>query len=511
LGTPARTICFASRMVLLKRRKTRAFFLEFPISEEAHPHAVPRPHSGPNVALRCVLHTSSNSRGPILNRDFLFSCAVLFLISAATLMPGQALAAEDARVLPAGRTRFSMIYAQSGHVDQNFNSASQPESITAPYNFDLSAANLIKVEPDLQKVVTVLNNTNVHYNAASRTDGSHGLTRDPSYPALGDALSRGFLGVDAQATRQQYNLSLQYGVTDRLSVGFLLPYVHNQVNVAKSFSGVNSADDAYALIKSDLGVQVSADLLKALDRVRSLDENTLQDALVARGYSRVGSSDVSGLGDMLLGGRFCYLDAHPASGQWTHSVQLGLNIPTGRMKPTGELTQVDFGSGSWDLGIAHVANYSPIPLITLTSGLHYTKSIAGHRAIRVKKDASDFLPDASSEEDLSQRLGDKYSVSAGTAFNLTHAFSIDTGYEWAWKKKDQYQGSRADRDYTYLSDDTDTHTQTFQLGATLSSIPAFLKHDLPVPIQLSANLYLPLRGRNTVIAPYGTAELDLFF
>jgi hypothetical protein len=441
-----------------------------------------------------------------------FGAAFLLLLGAMTGWAPRAFA-EDARVLPQGRSRFSVIYAQTGNVSQTFNSQFKAESLTAQYNMDLNSVNITRLVPEFKEVVNVLNNSGWHYNVAKRDDGNHGLTRDNAYPALGDAVSRGSLGVDAEALRQQYNLAYQFGVTDRLTVGAILPFMRMQVRIKHSLGGVNTANDAYyAFAARGAGPNFSNDLVNALDYVRSANDETLQSALAAKGYSRFGDSDVSGLGDLILGARYCYLWDHRRSGEWISSVQAGVVVPTGRLKPTSELTQVDFGAGSYDLGVAHIINYSPVSWVTFSNGLHYTYRFWGHRMLRVRKDPTDEVPDASDEEDVQQRLGDKYSATLGTTFNISRAISIDTSYEWWWKKADLFRGSRGrDYGYSYLAADSDSYTETLQIGASVSTIPAFLKHDIPVPGQLSANFYLPLRGKNSVIAPYGTAELALYF
>ncbi len=121
------------------------------------------------------------------------------------------------------------------------------------------------------------------------------------------------------------------------------------------------------------------------------------------------------------------------------------------------------------------------------------------------------IPPASNEENIAMQLGDKYWTNLGANAKITKAFSLSAQYEWFWKRPDTYQGGVAGRDYTYLSNDTREYSETVQIGASLSTIPAFLKKEFPLPTDMAVNVYIPRAGMNTVIAPYGTAELALYF
>src|SRR3954470_19705924 len=106
-------------------------------------------------------------RGNRVNRIYYISLIALGLAAS------PAARAEDARVLPAGRGRFSVIYAQSTGISQTFDSSGHAESLTAPYNIDLSAENLKSFSPDMAKLVDGLNELfpTVYYNPTKRNNG----------------------------------------------------------------------------------------------------------------------------------------------------------------------------------------------------------------------------------------------------------------------------------------------------------------------------------------------------
>ena len=427
------------------------------------------------------------------------------------IAPQLCVGAEDARVLPEGRSRLNFIYARTANISETFNNEESPESVTEPYQLELNSRTLSKLSPQLNSLIQVLNNTGWRYNTQGRDTDSRGLTKDSQYPGLGDALSRGYLGVEAQGVRQQSVLGFQHGVTSRLTLGFMVPWVRNQIQVRPSISGSNTAKDIYAAFASGSGVSFSPEAIQALNQIQNADINTLQALLGSLGYAPVQDSDITSLGDLVLGGRYLLTSPESLQGPWTHSVQAGLILPTGRLKPTQELAQVDAGQGSTDLNLAEVSNYRPNSWLLISSGLHFTHRFWGHRTLRVRPSPSTLLPGPEDEENLSQKLGDKFWYDLGADWKPNDSLTLGVDYEWWWKAEDRFLGQRTDRDYTYLSDRTQSKLETLQVTLAWSTIGSFLRGQSWLPLSLSASVFLPLRGKNAIIAPYSTAELALYF
>ena len=117
------------------------------------------------------------------------------------------------------------------------------------------------------------------------------------------------------------------------------------------------------------------------------------------------------------------------------------------------------------------------------------------------------------EEDVAVQYGDKAWVSLGGKFDVPQtgdALSFDFGYEWFWKGKDVFQGTR-DRDYTYLSDDSFIYKETVEVGATLSSVKHYLRSGGLPPGEFGLTIFIPTRGRNVPVASYGVASLAMYF
>jgi hypothetical protein len=410
-----------------------------------------------------------------------------------------------------------MVFAQTTGISQTFDSGGHIESITAPYNLDLSSGNLSSFAPQLNDLINGLNQLmpGIHYNAGERNNGHFGLTTDPTDPTLGDALSRGFLSVGAEAVHTESQFGAMYGVNDKLSVGFMVPIIHNSVTVSHNISGPNTALDIYHALQAQNstygGTPQYNQIVNALSFLGNSNDTTLQNILVSRGYAPFQDYNGTGLGDIVAGARYNYWNKHLPSGDWLSSCQLGVTMPTGKLRPPSELTQIDFGQGAWDVGIANILNYSPNSFITFTNGWHWTHRFWDTRLMRVRSSPTDLIPDASEDEEVNQFLGEKYWVSLGADVKPTGALTISTNYEWYWKTHEQYSGNNANKDYNYMADNTFVYTQTWSIGASLTSVPSFMRHEFFLPADLGFSAYIPVRGMNTPVAPYGVAQLALYF
>ncbi len=447
----------------------------------------------------------------ISNRTLKASWALLSFFSVISGL--STFAAEDARVLPQGRFRLSFGHAQSGSVSNKFTREGDIESLTQPYNLTLDSTNLRSFDHQLSSLIDVLNSTGLRYDATKKDEASRGLSFDPEKPLLGDALQRGALSVDGEGFRSQEILSLQYGLTDRISVGFLIPIVQTEVKIRGEIQGENTARSIYnSFIANDPSLLGSFnDVPLALSLIGESDTDTLQDLVMARGYERIENTNEAGIGDVGIGGRWLWWKSEGSrAGDALGAFQAAILAPTGRLSRPAEITRFDIGQGAWELQAAQVFNYTPWSLLTLTAAGHYSHRLPSRRLKRVRNTIDDFIPDASTEELVDMNLGDKFWASLGARLQWTKAFSMDCGIEAYWKAADRYQGTR-DKDYTYLSEDTDSYTETLQIGASYSTIPAFLASSFPLPMDATLNYYWIPRGTNTLQTSFATAELALYF
>lgn len=423
---------------------------------------------------------------------------------------------EDARTLPAGRSRLSFTYAKSDGISQKFNDQGVAESITKPYNLNLDAGAISSfantVSPQFGNLISLLNDTGLRYDASASGTPSGGVTAtDPSKPLLGEALTKGFLGVDVEATQSQSAFQYMHGITDRLTVGFMIPIITNRVRASAQINQINNTVQDYTRAFEGMGAGFS-DIVSGLQFLDNANIESLQTlALENNGYKRFGSSETSGVGDVNFGGRYNYLKT--PSENWINSFQLSLSVPTGKTRSASALTEMDHGSGVWDVATAHVTNFTPggarSPWM-FSNGLHYTYRLPGRKIMRVRNDPTDIIPNASTEEEIELHYASKIWTTLGAKYTLSQVMSLESNYEFYWKGRDHYQGSRP-KDYTYLSEETELYLETLSLTWSVSMIDGFMKKQFPLPIDFALSYYRPITGRNAAIAPFVTAELAMYF
>ena len=418
--------------------------------------------------------------------------------------PSRASAAETARVLPEGRSRASLLAAKTASIDQTYDRDGRPISISDPYNVDLSSSKLGSFDDQLAALISVLNSSGYYYdpNSAQKVSLS---SNGGQNQRLGDALNRGALGVQAETQRQQYALSFQRGITERLTLGGVVTWVNSSVKVKKGISGPNTASDIYRALQ---GSQIIPNLGEGLEILATADINTLQEILATRGYRPFENSSQSNLGDLKFGGR--YLVAQTPSQDWITSSQAMITIPTGALKSPNSLTEVDIGQGAWDASIGQITNYSPVSYGMLSHSVTYTHRLPYSRVYRVPNSTTDFLPDATTEESVQFQLGDEFTTQLGLRVLPWTELQFDLDYQWFWKTQTRVTASSG-KNTQSLSEDTGSRLETLKIGASITSIPRFLQGKFPIPGEFSVTYSIPTRGKNAVIAPYGLAELTLFF
>lgn len=426
--------------------------------------------------------------------------------------------ATEARVLPKGRFRVGVIYGVTEAVKDNFTDDGKRISATNKYDIELSTRNLGGFDERIKELVQVLNQTDVRYNPGDpSTAPFFGMTRNSGGEKLGDALSRGNLDVEGSANIQQTVVNAQYGITEKLSFGIYVPIVTHKVSFSPSIWGSNSAADIYKFMtlegegqagQASLGNDLGG-LSQVLQDISGLGTGDIEATLQSRGYTRTGSFEATGVGDVNIGFRYMYFD----NDQWIDAFQLAAAAPTGKLADASDLIALDRGEGVWDLSLSHRMNYLPVwaPRLMLRNMITYAHRLPGERNIRVRKSSTDLFPDASSEEVLRVDKGNKLTLTNEVDYEPFNHMWLFSRYEWTWKNRDRYQGSQLGVDYSYLSYRTDTYLETLVAGLLLDGAMAFLKNDFPIPAQLQLAYYYPVSGRNTPVTPYGTLELYMYF
>ncbi len=458
------------------------------------------------------------------------------------MLPTHPTWAADTQTLPKGRHKLGIMFAQTGEIRDTYDADGNSVSLVAPYQLELSSRNFRRADPRVSELVNWLNsNTGYRYDASRRNDPStvSGIVQssDPGFAnasSLGDALSRGSLGLDAFAQRQQWVFKLQRGLTENWSLGGALQIIKQSIRFNYNIGGVNTAKDIY----DGFGVTQTGGpygtLASGLQLLAKLGEPEFQDILAAKNYDRFEESDKTGIGDFIIGSRYKWKDQDVAPGKWMAAFEGRFTLPTGSLSSPSELVGTDFGAGAYSIMVGHntslrlngrwedkATRWVPLvgnPLdrllerIEIYHNIAYTQNFPYQRIRRIRTNPGDFLPDASTEEPVTIALGNSWMQSFGASYSINPTLTFTAQLDWMFKNKDQVLTAAPDTTRAnYLAEGTDGQLKTLQLQVNASSIGSFLRGGSPIPGDLSFTLSRPLAGKNQLLTPYGLLELALYF
>jgi hypothetical protein len=279
---------------------------------------------------------------------------------------------------------------------------------------------------------------------------------------------------------------------------------------------VNTANDIYQYF-SGIGSGALADFNEALELLSQVNTSTFQDVLKSRGYTPLQDRDQSGIGDLIIGGRYRWSEL---GGRFTGALEGRTTLPTGRLASPDELAGLDFGSGAVSFLIGHNSSYrfdgpeAPRPLqrITLFHNISFTQNLPYQRTRRIRSGPGDFLPNEDTKQPVTIALGSSWLQNFGFDFVVNPTLTFSAQLDWLIRNPNVFltaepDTSRAD----YLAAGSEGNLRSLQLRLNASSIGSFLRGGMPIPGDLSLTWNQPLAGRNQILTPFGLAELALYF
>ena len=440
------------------------------------------------------------------------------------------------QVLPQGRYKLGVIFARTGEIRDTYDDDGNPVSLVAPYQLELSSRNFRRAEPRVSELVNFLNNLPYQYDAGNRgTDnGIRSTTPGSGLPSLGDALSRGSLGVDAYGQREQWVFQFRRGITERFSLGIFVQVIQQSLTLKTQIGGINTANDIYQYFSGIGGTGQLGQFADGLGLLAQINTGTFQSVLESKGYDRFSDRLETGLGDLIIGGRYQWNNRRLAPGHFMAAFEGRLMLPTGKLARPSQLTGLDFGSGAVSVMAGHNVSLrldgrwqdhatSWLPLVGKSAhnilerievyhNISITQNFPYERIRRIRANEGDFLPDASTEEAVTVALGNSWSNTVGASYQINPTLSFTAQLDWMFRNKDQILTAGPDTSRAeYLAQGTDGDLKTLQLQIAASSIGSFMRGGWPIPGELSFTWSQPLAGRNQILAPYGLAELALYF
>lgn len=287
----------------------------------------------------------------------------------------------------------------------------------------------------------------------------------PALAVYGPGVNLGTTRFASRVETEFASLTAGYGLSDDLTVGFILPYARTRNQVRFSVDGGNVGDGTATV------------------------QGLLTDAAYGYAYEPVRTTVTEGIGDPTVGGLWRFYKGKADSAVLALGVHLGL----AEKDDPDNLLDVPSGDGSTDLE----ARVEYFRALGGDWDLHllarHREQLPDHAVMRVQ-DPGELLPQAASKERLKRDLGDY------------REFDIELGHTWGdwrgsvtWHLYDQdrtrYTSARG-TDTRALSVDTRYRADQWRAGASWSGVRAWQAGKLPLPLVVRLEMQRAYGGRN---------------
>ena len=384
---------------------------------------------------------------------------------------GRSSSADDAQVLPKGVFRTSLDGRFYLPVDKKYDPNGHLEDLAADYD---------------QRTLD------------SKTFPSLALVEKAFGMAPGSAnIGRSLVSFEYEFTN--VFLSLLYGVTDRLTAGFTLPYYWQRNNVAAKL------DPLYATVGKNRTLNTVAPLSipgtvplttkDALDLMGpGLDINA--DGIIdvpGFGYKGITTWSERGSGDLEIGARYQYFN----SDKWKLAFTGGVRLPTGQIDDPDNLVDLDFGTGAYALLFRFNHDYSAGKNLVLNGTIEYDLVLPERATLRIPDDVN--LPITSHRERVKRNIGDIFALKLSAEYTFWKGVSLSLLYHFEAKLEDQVKGKMG-FDYRSVEEETAKRSHIYILGLSYSTIPLFTEKKFPIPLRVTLAYRDRFAGRNNALA-----------
>jgi hypothetical protein len=306
-------------------------------------------------------------------------------------------------------------------------------------------------------------------------------------------------------------LTFMYGITDKLSVGILLPYwwVKNDVNSSLDTSAATVGKNAALNNLVPLAVPgtvplTKKDVINLLAKGLDINGDGTVD-IPGFGYKEFGTFKNNGIGDMELGFRYQYLKTE----NWRLAFMGGVRFPTGEKDDPDDLTAYPIGSGAYAFLFRSNNDYTGIKNVVLNATLRYDLILPDNETLRIP-DSVD-LPITANKEKVDRDIGDVFEIEASGTYELSEGFNVTLDYKFGASLKDEVSGSKGYA-YSSLEDETDYTEHVFIGTLSYTTLPLYMAKKFPVPLTGSISYRNRFAGSNNIFkSQYIGAGIQVYF
>jgi len=306
-------------------------------------------------------------------------------------------------------------------------------------------------------------------------------------------------------------VSLQYGVTDRFTVGVTVPYywqksqVSARVGTSGATVGKNAALNTLAPLRVPGTKPLTTEDVQAL-LGKGLDINGDGTVDIAGfGFKRFETWSDDGFGDLEARFRYQYLKTD----NWRLALTSGVRFPTGQVDDPDNLVDVSFGTGAYALLFRANNDFTGITNVVLHTTLSYDLYLPDRQTQRVPDNVNQ--PITNNKEEVQRDLGDIFKVEVSGRYTLLTGLSISGLYEFGAKWKDQISGKKGFA-YASLEEETNWTSHIFIMGLYYTTVPLYVKKSFPIPLITSIAYRDRFAGSNNILhTKFISLQIQAFF
>lgn len=306
-------------------------------------------------------------------------------------------------------------------------------------------------------------------------------------------------------------VTVAYGITDRLSAGIKIPYrwaktdVDSKLNTSKATVGKNvPLNNLTPLAVPGTVPLTKRDVIDLLGKGLDINgDGTLE--IQGFGYDRFGTYSHNGLGDIEIGAKYQYFKTE----KWRLAVTAGMRFPSGERDDPNNLVDYHLGNGVYAIFFTVHNDYTGIKNLLLNASFKYDIQLPDEEKLRVPADVS--LPITRDEEKVDRDVGDVGELEFLGRYTLAKGFDTTLLYRYGFKQKDSVSG---DKGYAYesLEEETDYTEHIFIARLTYSTLPLYMEKKFPVPLSTTLSYRNRFAGSNNALkSEYVSLALQVFF
>lgn len=409
--------------------------------------------------------------------------AALLVLSGTFVM-----AAETAKVLPKKIFRARVVGVVTESIADKYNDDGMLEGMSMGLNRTVTVKDLAAKDAQVAALVNALNSVQA---------------------GLGDQLMTANLYSSFETQQQIWTPALEYGISDRTTIGIRIPVVRRSV---RTDFWVDSNNQAYQ-IAQNLGA-INPQINAGLTTFGGTSFGTpffASKMFTDKGYEVPKDFNKTEMGDIELGAKFNYYKTT----NWLASVVGGVRLPTGSSASLTNIFDKGSGTGAWGVGAQFVEAYQPTSWVVLSAMQKMTYSFPDTRERAVPLDENDSLPSVRPEDGQVQNVTRNQTAEiqtelASTFYLWEEAANFWGAYQYGYKGHDRYTGS-GNLYYAGLSKGTNWQKHSGELGIGYSTIPAFKKAKFPIPGEVQLLYNTVLDGVNVPLSNYVRMDMIMYF